>query len=303
MAKPGSIFISYRRSDSIAEAGRIYDKLVEAFGAERIFKDVDNIPYGADFIEYLDQAVAQCDVLIPLIGQTWLNVTDAEGKRRLDDPHDFVRIEIASALKRDILVLPVLLDGAVMPGPADLPEDLQTLARRNAARARHDPDFHSDMRRLIEKLREYFVSRGIDNSESSKVVAAGAFNPISESAKATSPKTTGNLTLPGMLSGVAGLFSLVDWLQFYELPSFLAALGLLIAAVLLWVRQRWGWGVAIAAQVFAIVLCGQAIAGIFADSEYGAPGLYEFLMPVSISLLALITLILLLLPFMRRGFP
>lgn len=297
MAKPGSIFISYRRSDSIAEAGRIYDKLVEAFGAERIFKDVDNIPYGADFVAYLDQAVAQCDVLMPLIGKTWLNVTDAEGKRRLDDPHDFVRIEIAAALKRDILVLPVLLDGAVMPGPADLPEDLQTLARRNAARVRHDPDFHSDMRRIAEKLREYFASRGIDGSESPKTATAVAFDSTSKSTKAK----TSNFIIPGVLSGVTGLISLVDWFQFYELPSLLSALGLLVAAVLLCVRQRWGWGVAIAAQVFAIVLCGQAIAEIFADSEYGSPALYEFLMPVSISLLALITLGLLLLPSIRRG--
>lgn len=191
MVKPGSIFISYRRSDSIAEAGRVYDKLVEAFGSERIFKDVDNIPYGANFVEYLDQAVAQCDVFIPLIGRSWLTVSDAHGNRRLDDPNDFVRIEIASALKRDILVLPILIGGAIMPSQNDLPDDLKPLALRNAAQARYDPDFHSDMRRIIAKLKDLFKNRGIAD---------------------TAPKRNDNkknegkfwTTLPGILTGIVG---------------------------------------------------------------------------------------------------
>ena len=115
MAKPGSIFISYRRSDSSTESGRVYDKLVEAFGPDRVFKDVYNIPPGYDFVAYLEDAVAQCDVLIPLIGLTWLTTTDAQGDRRLHNPSDFVRIEIASALRGDTLVVPVLLNGTMMP--------------------------------------------------------------------------------------------------------------------------------------------------------------------------------------------
>ena len=169
MSQPGTIFISYRRSDSHAEAGRIYDKLVGVFGPDRIFKDVDNIPYGADFVEYLDQAVAQCDVLMVLIGHTWLTVTDAQDKRRLDDPHDFVQIEIASALKRDILVVPVLLNGVLMPTPENLPEDLRPLTRRNAVQVRQDPDFHRDMQRLITNLEDSFASRGVAATDNDQI--------------------------------------------------------------------------------------------------------------------------------------
>ncbi|MEM9267052.1 MAG: toll/interleukin-1 receptor domain-containing protein [Cyanobacteria bacterium P01_F01_bin.13] len=166
MAVTGSIFISYRRSDSITESGRVYDKLIAAFGPERVFKDVYDIPPGADFVTYLEDSVAQCDVLIPLIGQTWLTVTHPDGSRRLDDPNDFVRIEIASALaNKRTLVLPLLLNGTMMPSTQDLPESLQSLTRRNAANARQDPDFHNDMERLIDKLKEYFVSQGIDKPE------------------------------------------------------------------------------------------------------------------------------------------
>lgn len=177
MSQSGTIFISYRRSDSHAEAGRIYDKLVGVFDPDRIFKDVDNIPYGADFVEYLDQAVAQCDVLMVLIGHTWLTVTDAQGKRRLDDPHDFVRIEIASALKRDILVVPVLLNGALMPMPENLPEDLRPLTRRNAVQVRQDPDFHRDMQRLITNLEDSFASRGVAVTDNDQIARQSKGKP------------------------------------------------------------------------------------------------------------------------------
>lgn len=150
------IFISYRRSDSISEAGRIYDSLSAHFGRDRVFKDVFDIPYGVDFVEHLDRAVSHCQILVAIIGQTWVNVTAADGTRRLDDPEDFVRIEVASALKRNILVIPVLVNGATMPSSNQLPADLKPLARRNAAIVRHDPDYHDDMNRLIGIVRDYF---------------------------------------------------------------------------------------------------------------------------------------------------
>jgi hypothetical protein len=144
MLNQDSIFISYRRSDSIAETGRIYDRLVTDFGRERVFKDVDSIPFGIDFADYLDQAVSQCQVLLVIIGKTWLNVTEPDGTRRIDDPNDFVRIEIESALRRGIPVIPVLLEGATMPRSDQLPEALAPLARRNAAQVGYDPRFHDD---------------------------------------------------------------------------------------------------------------------------------------------------------------
>ncbi len=147
------IFISYRRADSRKDAGRIYDRIVDAFGKENVFKDVDNIPFGADFRGVLAEAVSACDVLLAIIGPQWLMVKDEKGKRRLDNPGDFVRIEIETALTRDsALVIPVLVDSAPMPSEADLPHSLGQLAYKNAVIVRDDPDFHHDVGRLIESL-------------------------------------------------------------------------------------------------------------------------------------------------------
>ena len=145
------VFISYRRSDSIDICGRIYDRLVRDFGEENVFKDVDNIPFGVDFVEYLDNQVKECTVLLAVVGPKWVDVEDDKG-RRIDDPNDFVRIEIESALKRNILVVPLLVGGAGMPHMGDLPETLQPLTRRNGIQIRPDPDFHNDMTRLIKRL-------------------------------------------------------------------------------------------------------------------------------------------------------
>ena len=149
MSKLKSIFISYRREDSSDITGRLYDRLVAAFGKPALFKDVDSIPIGVDFRDHLDRAVSHCQVLIAVIGKDWLQVTDEQGNRRLESEQDFVRIEIESALQRDIAVIPVLVQGASMPSPSDLPESLQALAYRNAIPVRPDPDFHRDVDRLI----------------------------------------------------------------------------------------------------------------------------------------------------------
>ncbi len=153
MSDPGSIFISYRRSDSIAETGRIYDRLTSEFGRDHVYKDVDSIPLGFDFAEELDKAVGQCQVLLVIIGKTWVSVTEADGTKRLDNPDDFVRIEVESALKRNIPVIPVLLEGARMPKRSQLPESLHKLARRNGTQVGYDPRFHADMSRLVKALK------------------------------------------------------------------------------------------------------------------------------------------------------
>jgi hypothetical protein len=146
------VFVSYRRSDSIDICGRIYDRLVRDFGEKNVFKDVDNIPFGVDFVDYLDNQVKECTVLLAVIGPKWVDATDDKQRRRLDDPNDFVRIEIESALKRNILVVPVLVGSAGMPYSDDLPESLRPLTRRNGIEVRPDPDFHNDMTRLIKRL-------------------------------------------------------------------------------------------------------------------------------------------------------
>ncbi len=146
------IFISYRRSDSQHAVDRLYEGLSKRMPKRDIFIDVDNIPKGVDFVDHLSSKVAECETLLAIIGPQWLTATDETGERRLDDPGDFVRIELAAALKRGIPVVPVLLDGTPMPTARDLPADLQGLERRNAAHLRRDT-FRADVEQLVNDLR------------------------------------------------------------------------------------------------------------------------------------------------------
>lgn len=142
------IFLSYRREDSGGWAGRLYDRLSQHFGGEHVFMDIDTIAPGLDFVEVIQHAVQSCDVLIAVIGRQWLTVADATGQPRLANPEDFVRLEIATALERNIRVIPVLFEGAPMPRSTDLPDDLKRLSRRHAVEVRDIP-FHHDVDRLI----------------------------------------------------------------------------------------------------------------------------------------------------------
>jgi hypothetical protein len=148
--RAANIFISYRREDSAGHAGRLFDHLRGRFPG-RVFMDVDTIEPGIDFVEVIEQAVGCCEVLIVMIGDAWLHATDADGRRRLDNPSDFVRLEIATALERDIRVIPVLVNGAAMPRPEDLPPDLAKLTRRNAIEL-SDARFSFDVDRLIQAI-------------------------------------------------------------------------------------------------------------------------------------------------------
>jgi hypothetical protein len=129
---PGRIFLSYRRQETAWAAGRLDDALVQHFPAEQVFKDVDSIEPGEDFVERITAAVASCDVLLALIGPQWVTITDENGRRRLDDPKDWVRLEIETALTRKIRVIPILVDDARMPSATQLPITLAALVRRNA---------------------------------------------------------------------------------------------------------------------------------------------------------------------------
>ena len=126
------IFVSYRHDDAAYPAGWLVDRLAGRFGAGRVFKDVDSIQLGDDFVEDIMAAVGSCAVLLAVIGVGWLTATGEDGRRRLDDPGDFVRLEIEAALARDVRVIPVLVDGARMPRAADLPASLEGLVRRQA---------------------------------------------------------------------------------------------------------------------------------------------------------------------------
>jgi hypothetical protein len=148
------IFFCYRRNDSTHQAGRIFDHLGFHFGQNQLFKDVDSMPLGVDFRRVLSEKVGQCDVLLALIGDSWLNATLANGQRRIDDPTDFVRIEIETALKRNIPVVPVLVGHAPVPPAEDLPETLRELAFRHGIYVRPDPDFHHDVTRLVRGIND-----------------------------------------------------------------------------------------------------------------------------------------------------
>jgi uncharacterized membrane protein YhaH (DUF805 family) len=137
MFMEGCIFINYRRRISGAAAGRLTDRLVQHFDHERLFMDVDGIEPGVDFVKALDDQVARCIAFLAVIGPGWSDLKNAEGQRRLDQPDDHVRVEIESALKRDIRVIPVLVDGASMPTAEELPDSLKPLSRRNAVTLSH----------------------------------------------------------------------------------------------------------------------------------------------------------------------
>lgn len=145
------IFISYRRDDSAGYAGRLYDRLSAHFGADQVFMDVEGIELGTDFVTAIEQAVGSCKVLIVVIGDEWLSTTDAAGRRRLDDPHDFVRLETRVALEREIRVVPVLVGGALMPRTEELPDELKSLARRQAIEISHK-QWDGSTRELIRAL-------------------------------------------------------------------------------------------------------------------------------------------------------
>ena len=155
MLNSRSIFISYRQIDSKEIVDPIYEKLTSEFGESAVFLDIHNIPPGRDYRKVIKQNFGQCRVLIAVIGPDWIDVRDDNNNHRLDNPADWVRLEISSALEREdpIPVIPLLVKGARMPCHGDLPECLQDLAYRQKEEIRSGRDFSSDINRLVEWLR------------------------------------------------------------------------------------------------------------------------------------------------------
>jgi hypothetical protein len=148
------IFISYRRSDSKIFTGRILDHLTRAFGNRNVFRDIEDISAGRDFRKVLSDAVNEADIMLVMIGPQWASITDASSNKRLFDPQDFVRFEVESALKRTgIIIIPVLLLNTPMPTSEELPVELRELLYRNAVVIRDDPDFSTDIQRLVSQIR------------------------------------------------------------------------------------------------------------------------------------------------------
>jgi hypothetical protein len=154
-----SIFLCYRREDSLDATHRLYDALTESFDAAAVLMDLDTIPPGADFSRFLTETLGGCQVVLAIIGDHWIGARDALGGRRLDDPTDFVRLEIRTALELNKPVIPVLVGRAAMPPEHALPVDIQPLAFRQAAELRSGPSYKEQLNRLI------YVLKGIVHTE------------------------------------------------------------------------------------------------------------------------------------------
>jgi hypothetical protein len=195
------VFISYRRSESRWAAGRLYDRLAEVIGREHLFFDVSDIEPGEDFVQRIREIVGACDVLIALIGPTWSAVQDGSGKPRLMNPRDLVRIEIASALQRNIRVIPILIDGAVMPEEHQLPPDLAGLLTRNA----HDVSFkrfHADLDSFIRVLHRILALPGAAAAPGSPAPAPTPAPPVATQLPFTISLTTlGGVSTPLIAKG------------------------------------------------------------------------------------------------------
>jgi len=154
-ASKAKIFISYRRRETAGYAGRLYDGLVDHFGAERVFMDITMEP-GVDFAATIRDAVGSCGALVALIGEEWLTVVDARGNRRIDDPADVHRMELQAALDRDVRLIPALVQDADMPTAEDLPEALRPLVGRQAVEL-SDQRWDYDVGRLVTVLERVLV--------------------------------------------------------------------------------------------------------------------------------------------------
>jgi hypothetical protein len=173
-AEPSRVFISYRRDDTQGYARALHDELSERFGRDRVFRDIDTLLPGEDFVDAIAQAMGSSKVVVALIGGRWLSSTDPSGKRRVDKPDDYIRVEISAALAENLFVIPVLVQGAVMPRSDELPEDISRLARRNAFEL-SDSRWDYDVGRLIEVIESKMAVQ-----EPEPPLEQGAAPPLSE---------------------------------------------------------------------------------------------------------------------------
>ncbi|HTJ55049.1 MAG TPA: toll/interleukin-1 receptor domain-containing protein, partial [Nitrosospira sp.] len=186
---PG-IFISYRRDDSAASAGRLYDHLAHHFGKEQVFRDLDAIAPGAEFTQVIEERLSQCGVFVAVIGKNWVSAKNLEGQRRLDDPRDLVRTEVREALNQKKLVIPALIGGAEVPKPEQLPDDIAALAGRNAIEI-SEARFDYDCGRVIEAIEKAGLSAK-SHSNSPSPQPQGFWNRISAKANQRTLKFIGS---------------------------------------------------------------------------------------------------------------
>lgn len=224
-----SIFINYRRADNAAGYSRsLAQALRKEFGDDQVFRDIKDIPPGGDFPTVIANQLASCTVMLVLIGTQWARLSDSNGQRRLDNPQDWVRREIVTALTRDILVIPVLICGAPMPATAELPHDLVELASRNAF-VMSDDDWEHDLAQLVVALREHLnlpLAVATTGSDTGKMfeTLAGAMRQF--------PHAVTRLKRPNLLlrmfSGLMGwvrtaiIIAIIVWIGYTQSDKFAA---------------------------------------------------------------------------------
>ena len=192
------MFLSYRREDASGHAGRLYDLLAARYGAKSVFMDVDAIPLGSEFGETIRRAVASCDVLIAVIGRGWLDARDENGRRRLDDPDDFVRHEIESALAEGVVVVPAPVQGAGIPASNALPPSLSDLSRRQGFEL-SDAGWQDDVSRLIRRLEAVAEEKPPDQVAADLAAPPGERRPAHRGLAAAG---IGGLILVAVVAGV-----------------------------------------------------------------------------------------------------
>ena len=228
------IVLSYRRADSSAISGRIFDRLVRHYGAGRVFMDIDEIPFGIDFRDHIAEVLSTCDAVVAVMGRQW---TGSEGApHRIEDATDPVRVEVQTALERGVPVIPVLVEGAVMPDPAALPEPLRPLAYRNACEVASGRDFHAHVDRLIRSMDRMFPAGGQDADATAAASAGLAATGLAvvdrptpgrpDAIAATRPAGTSPAPLTPLRTALLVVFlALPQLVQFSQrTPLFVAAL-------------------------------------------------------------------------------
>jgi hypothetical protein len=231
---PGpKVFITYRREETAAHAGRLYDAMVARFGEGNVFMDVDMAP-GIDFVERITEAVAACQVLIVVMGPRWATVEDEQGKARIANPEDFVRLEVETALRRpDVTPIPVLVSGARMPKREDLPTEIQAITRRNALEL-SDQRWRYDIGRLISRLDELLaeiaLAPGAPSPERSVPDGRPAPADAAQAPAQAAPRATAATTEPVEPKPSAPPTGVGRWLR-SPLPAMIAIAATAIAAI------------------------------------------------------------------------
>jgi len=232
------IFICYRREDSSGHAGRLYDRLGARFGND-VFMDIDAIGPGVEYARLIDETIDTVEAVIVVIGQQWLSTADPDGSRRLEDPEDLVRQEISAALARDVLVIPVLVQGAVLPEPEDLPTELAGLARHNAFEV-SDARWNYDADRLVQALEESLAKTA--PAAPPQVIDSTVDEGTSVTSDAKPSSTPMILAVTGaLLVLLFGLFVSPTWHDeqvWLRVIVALAVVGITVAGL---TSKKWSW--------------------------------------------------------------